>query len=120
MEEKKGTEKKTMGGKISAAYSKWRKKDSDRGILISHQTDTKGTHLNDTIKTTTTKSQVIFSSDKEYAEVHNDSSKSERVVNCFQNVSLKYRAQPFRMWSAFMPGCELLAKNGQIDHLTPD
>ena len=85
--------KKTMGGKISAAYSKWRKKDSDRGILISHQTDTKGTHLNDTIKTTTTKSQVIFSSDKEYAEVHNDSSKSERVVNCFQNVSLKYRAQ---------------------------
>jgi len=24
------------------------------------------------------------------------------------------------MWSAFMPGCELLAKNGQIDHLTPD
>jgi len=101
MEEKKGTEKKTMGGKISAAYSKWRKKDSDRGILISHQTDTKGTHLNDTIKTTTTKSQVIFSSDKEYAEVHNDSSKSERVVNCFQNVSLTYRTQQINIYCIY-------------------
>lgn len=75
---RKAPKKTTKGGKVSANYAKWRTKDAGRGILISHQTDTKGTHLKDTIKTTVTKEQVIFSSDKEYAEVHNEGGKSGR------------------------------------------
>lgn len=68
---------KKSGGQTSA-YSKWAKKDAGRAILVSHQTDTKGTHLKDSIRAQTTPRQVIFATDKPYAQVHNEGGRSGR------------------------------------------
>jgi len=56
----------------TAAYKKFQAKDRGRAILVSHQTDTKGTHLKDSIRTTWDRNKVEFATDKVYAQVHNE------------------------------------------------
>jgi len=65
-------------GTVSKSFKKWNLKDAGRALLISHKTDTKGAHLKDSLKATKTKKQVIFSTDKEYAEPHNEGGQSGR------------------------------------------
>lgn len=59
-------------GGQSGAYKEFLRKDQGRAILVSHQGDTKGTHLKDSIRSTSTPKNVTFSTDKAYAEVHNE------------------------------------------------
>ena len=68
----------TKKGKATSRYKRWKEKDAGRAILISHQTDTQGTHLKDTLRVVKSKRKVIFSSDKAYAEVHNEGGRSGR------------------------------------------
>jgi|BioPla2DNA2_1021312.scaffolds.fasta_scaffold10759_5 phage gpG-like protein len=68
----------TKSGKPSAAYDKWARKDAGRAILVGHQADSSGGHLKDSLKASATTKAVIFSSDKEYAEVHNEGGRSGR------------------------------------------
>jgi phage gpG-like protein len=62
----------------TAAYRRFQDKDRGRAILVSHQTDTKGTHLKDSIRVESDKKKVEFSTDKAYAEVHNEGGRSGR------------------------------------------
>jgi len=66
-----GQRNKKRGGRTKA-YSEFLRKDKGRAILVSHQADKKGPHLKDSIRATKTKKQVIFSTDKPYAQVHNE------------------------------------------------
>ena len=56
----------------TAAYKTFRRKDAGRAILVSHGSDTKGTHLKDSIRSDANSARVIFSTDKPYAQVHNE------------------------------------------------
>jgi phage gpG-like protein len=62
----------------TAAYKGFKHKDAGRAILVSHGTDTKGTHLKDSIRTDANTSRVIFATDKPYAQVHNEGGRSGR------------------------------------------
>lgn len=68
----------TKKGVESAAFRHFKRKDAGRAILVSHQTDTKGPHLKDTLRTKTTDTQVIFATNKEYAQVHNEGGRAGR------------------------------------------
>lgn len=66
-----GNKNLKKGGR-SKAYTEFQRKDKGRAILVGHQGDTHGTHLKDSIRATQTPEKVIFSTDKEYAQVHNE------------------------------------------------
>jgi len=55
----------------SKTYSKWKKDNEGRAILVSKRTNTDGGHLKDSITATITGSAVIFATDKPYALIHN-------------------------------------------------
>lgn len=57
---------------------RWGEKNAGRAILVSHQADTKGTHLKDSLREEHTEKEVIFSTDKVYAQVHNEGGHSGR------------------------------------------
>ncbi|OGX23343.1 MAG: hypothetical protein A3K54_00055 [Omnitrophica WOR_2 bacterium RBG_13_44_8] len=67
-----GGKKTLKKGGQSKAYSEFLRKDKGRAILVGHQGDKKGSHLKDSIRTTKTEKQVVFSTDKPYAQVHNE------------------------------------------------
>lgn len=67
----------TKSGKPSKTYAKFQRKNG-RPILYSHASDRQGTHLKDTIKGRTSGKRVIFSSDKVYAQVHNEGGRAGR------------------------------------------
>lgn len=67
-----GGKKTKQDGTATKAYREFLRKDKGRAILVSHQGDKKGTHLKDSIRSTSSVKQVVFSTDKEYAEVHNE------------------------------------------------
>jgi phage gpG-like protein len=76
---RKPPEKTTnKNGKESATFKRWKQKNAGRAILVSHQTDTKGTHLKDSLRAESNPKQVIFSTDKPYAQVHNEGGPSGR------------------------------------------
>lgn len=65
--------KKTKAdGSKTKAFSNFQRKDQGRAILVSHQSDTDGTHLKDSIRNSHTEKQVTFETDKAYAQVHNE------------------------------------------------
>lgn len=70
--------KKLKDGSESAALRHWREKNTGRAILVSHSTDTQGTHLKDSLKTNIKEKSVEFTTDKVYAQVHNEGGKSGR------------------------------------------
>jgi len=49
-----------------------------RNILVGHSSLTKGTHLKDSFMGTATGKQVVISTDKEYAQVHNEGGRAGR------------------------------------------
>ena len=51
---------------------KWKAKNDDRALLISHATDTKGTHMANSITGEREPGKVTITVDKEYGQVHND------------------------------------------------
>lgn len=51
---------------------KWKVKNEGRALLISHSSDTKGTHMANTIVGEREPGKVTIIVDKEYAQVHND------------------------------------------------
>lgn len=65
-------------GTENAASKRWNQKNIGRAILISNQSDTKGTHLKDSLREEHTEREVIFSTDKVYAQVHNEGGHSGR------------------------------------------
>jgi hypothetical protein len=67
-----GGKKTLKKGGQSKAYSEFLRKDKGRAILVSHGSDKKGAHLKDSIRSTQNPKQVTFSTDKEYAQVHNE------------------------------------------------
>jgi len=67
-----GGNKTKRDGTATKAYKEFLRKDKGRAILVSHQGDKKGTHLKDSIRSSHTTKQVAFSTDKEYAQVHNE------------------------------------------------
>ena len=67
-----GGQKNRKRGGQTKAYREFLRKDKGRAILVSHQSDTRGTHLKDSIRATKSKKQIVFSTDKPYAQVHNE------------------------------------------------
>ncbi len=67
-----GGKKTKKDGTGTKAYKDFLRKDKGRAILVSHQGDKKGTHLKDSIRSSSSTKQVVFSTDKEYAQVHNE------------------------------------------------
>lgn len=61
-------------------YKRWKAKNKGRRLLLSHRTDTKGGHLRHSLKYRIVGTKVIFSSDKAYAEVHNEGGKAGRGI----------------------------------------
>jgi phage gpG-like protein len=57
---------------------RWGRKNAGRAILVSHQSDTEGTHLKDSLREEHNEKEVIFSTDKVYAQVHNEGGKAGR------------------------------------------
>ena len=58
--------------------TKWGAKNAGRAILVSHQSDTKGTHLKDSLRVSSTPTEVVFATDKPYAQVHNEGGRAGR------------------------------------------
>lgn len=73
-----GGKRTRRDGGQTKAYSEFLRKDKGRAILVSHQGDKKGTHLKDSIRVSKTQKQVTFSTDKEYAQVHNEGGRAGR------------------------------------------
>jgi hypothetical protein len=73
-----GGKKTLKKGGQSKAYSEFLRKDKGRAILVSHQSDKKGTHLKDNIRVSKTSKSVTFSTDKPYAQVHNEGGNAGR------------------------------------------
>jgi len=57
---------------------KAQREHSGRALMISHKNQTKGTHLKDSFKGEVVGTKVIISTDKPYAEVHNEGGKAGR------------------------------------------
>lgn len=51
---------------------KWKSKNQGRALLISHASDTKGTHMANSITSELAPGKVTIIVDKPYAQVHND------------------------------------------------
>lgn len=60
---------KPIGGKT---LEKWKARNEGRALLISHASDTKGTHMANSIVGEREPGKVTVIVDKEYAQVHND------------------------------------------------
>lgn len=60
---------KTITGKT---LEKWKAKNAGRALLISHASDTKGTHMANSIVGERAPGKVTIIEDKQYARVHND------------------------------------------------
>lgn len=67
-----GGQKTKKDGTSTKAYREFLRKDKGRAILVSHQGDKKGAHLKDSIRSSATAKQIVFSTNKEYAQVHNE------------------------------------------------
>jgi len=65
-------------GKALKSYKKWSSKNKGRAILVGHRSDVKGGHLKDSITARIQGTAVIFSTDKPYAQVHNEGGKAGR------------------------------------------
>lgn len=61
-----------------SGLKKWDSRNKGRAILVSHQSQTKGTHLKDSLRAEQNATEVIFSTDKAYAQVHNEGGKAGR------------------------------------------
>lgn len=70
--------KNNKDGSTSKSYKRWQHKNDGRAILVGHQTDKQGTHLKDTLRATNTSKQVTFTTNKEYAQVHNEGGQAGR------------------------------------------
>lgn len=57
---------------------RWQDKNAGRKLLVSHLADTRGAHLKDSIQVEVKEDRVIFSTDKPYAEVHNEGGRAGR------------------------------------------
>lgn len=57
---------------------KWKAKNEGRALLISHASDTKGTHLANSITSELAPGKVTIVVDKPYAQVHNDGLRAGR------------------------------------------
>ena len=57
---------------------KWKAKNDGRALLISHASDTKGTHLANTIVSELAPGKATIIVDKPYAQVHNDGLRAGR------------------------------------------
>lgn len=57
---------------------KWKAKNEGRALLISHASDTKGTHLANTFVSELAPGKVTIIVDKPYAQVHNDGLRAGR------------------------------------------
>ncbi len=57
---------------------KWKAKNEGRALLISHASDTKGTHLANSITSELSPGKVTIIVDKPYAQVHNDGLRAGR------------------------------------------
>lgn len=57
---------------------KWKAKNQDRALLISHASDTKGTHMANSITSELAPGKVTIVVDKPYAQVHNDGLRAGR------------------------------------------
>lgn len=68
---------KKAGGELKS-YAKWQAKNKGRAILVGHRSDTKGGHLKDSLTARIEGNKIIFSSDKAYAQIHNEGGKSGR------------------------------------------
>lgn len=73
-----GKSKLKGGTGVTSAYKKFCAKDKGRAILVGHASDTKGAHLKDSIQVEKKPTQVIFSTDKVYAQVHNEGGRAGR------------------------------------------
>jgi phage gpG-like protein len=75
---RKGPKQYTKAHNETAASKAFKKKDTGRAILVGQSTDTKGTHLKDTIRSDANSARVIFETDKAYAQVHNEGGRAGR------------------------------------------
>ena len=57
---------------------KWKAKNEGRALLISHASDTKGTHMANSITSELSPGKVTIIVDKPYAQVHNDGLRAGR------------------------------------------
>ena len=57
---------------------KWKAKNEGRALLISHASDTKGTHMANSIVSELAPGKVTIIVDKPYAQVHNDGLRAGR------------------------------------------
>ena len=57
---------------------KWKAKNQGRALLISHTSDTKGTHMANSITSELAPGKVTIVVDKPYAQVHNDGLRAGR------------------------------------------
>ena len=62
----------------SKTLEKWKAKNQDRALLISHASDTKGTHMANSITSELAPGKVTIVVDKPYAQVHNDGLRAGR------------------------------------------
>lgn len=60
---------KPISGK---SLEKWKAKNEGRALLVSHASDTKGTHLSNSITGERSPGKVVIVVDKPYAKVHNE------------------------------------------------
>lgn len=60
------------------ALQKWKAADSARAILVGHASRKMGVHLKDSIEAEIRSNSVTFSTDKIYAQVHNEGLKAGR------------------------------------------
>lgn len=59
------------------ARKRWNDKNEGRQLLVSHAADQRGPHLKDSIQVEVKDNSVTFSTDKPYAEVHNEEGKPD-------------------------------------------
>ncbi len=65
--------------KAPAKYSRrWSERNAGRAILVGHQSLTRGVHLKDSLVGRISGSRVVISTNKVYAQVHNEGGKAGR------------------------------------------
>lgn len=66
-----GTSFKPWKPRKTPKGKKAQKRNKGRAILVGHRSQTQGGHLKDSLQAEVRQNEIIFSSDKEYAAVHN-------------------------------------------------
>jgi phage gpG-like protein len=65
-------------GTRSKSFIKWQNQNTGRAILVGHRTKVSGIHLKDSLKGNIDNKRIIISTDKPYAQVHNEGGKAGR------------------------------------------